>query len=295
MVFRLPRRWLFSDRKRRPPPPLARWFRSIIRLPPIIFALGRQLKWWEPGQCFGFWIISSVLLCQGLYSVTLWLFIRADTLTHSHAIRRTHTHTRKTKIFSIWAFPLVVKLLWTHQMFKVQQNQLKLAHRLYALCYYITYRPELFNLKGTRRRFWPLVVLRRNGLCVGCSDLSRLPLTKCAFPAKSFHSSTGGSGVPRNLATRQQKQSRGRAGAGTHGGETTQGLKRSRNQLCWMFVRAHRQNVSWREEPTGDRSRRSVSVRARLQTENTRAYILFFYIRVRRTITFHGHLRWTRL
>lgn len=171
MVFRLPRRWLFSDRKRRPPPP-ARWFRSIIRLPPIIFALGRQLKWWEPGQCFGFWIISSVLLCQGLYSVTLWLFIRADTLTHSHAIRRTHTHTRKTKIFSIWAFPLVVKLLWTHQMFKVQQNQLKLAHRLYALCYYITYRPELFNLKGTRRRFWPLVVLRRNGLCVGCSDLS---------------------------------------------------------------------------------------------------------------------------
>lgn len=59
-----------------------------------------------------------------------------------------------------------------------------------------------------------------------------LPLTKCAFPAKSFRSSTGGSGVPRNLATRQQKQSRGRAGAGTHGGETTQGLKRSRNQLC---------------------------------------------------------------
>lgn len=153
-------------------PPPARWFRSIIRLPPIIFALGRQLKWWEPGQCFGFWIISSVLLCQGLYSVTLWLFIRADTLTHSHAIRRTHTHTRKTKIFSIWAFSLVVKLLWTHQMFKVQQNQLKLAHRLYALCYYITYRPELFNLKSTRRRFWPLVVLRRNGLCVGCSDLS---------------------------------------------------------------------------------------------------------------------------
>lgn len=26
------------------PPPPARWFRSIIRLPPIIFALGRQLK-----------------------------------------------------------------------------------------------------------------------------------------------------------------------------------------------------------------------------------------------------------
>ena len=74
-------------------PPPARWFRSIIRLPPIIFALGRQLKWWEPGQCSGFWIISSVLLCQGLYSVTLWLFIRADTLTHSHAIGRAHTHT----------------------------------------------------------------------------------------------------------------------------------------------------------------------------------------------------------
>lgn len=292
MVFRLPRRWLFSDRKRRPPPP-ARWFRSIIRLPPIIFALGRQLKWWEPGQCFGFWIISSVLLCQGLYSVTLWLFIRADTLTHSHAIRRTHTHTRKTKIFSIWAFPLVVKLLWTHQMFKVQQNQLKLAHRLYALLYHLQTRtvqskryPEevLTTCSATEERFmcW---LLRFVGL----------PLTKCAFPAKSFHSSTGGSGVPRNLATRQQKQSRGRAGAGTHGGETTQGLKRSRNQLCWMFVRAHRQNVSWREEPTGDRSRRSVSVRARLQMENTRAYILFFYIRVRRTMTFHGHLRWTRL
>lgn len=69
------------------------------------------------------------------------------------------------------------------------------------------------------------------------------------------------------------------------------GFKMIKKSALRMFVRAHRQNVSWREEPTGDRSRRSVSVRARLQMENTRAYILFFYIRVRRTMTFHGHLR----
>ncbi len=69
-------------------------------LPRIIFALGRQLKWWEPGQCFGFWIISSVLLCQGLYSVTLWLFIRADTLTHSLTHTCTHTHSERQKYSS---------------------------------------------------------------------------------------------------------------------------------------------------------------------------------------------------
>lgn len=62
-------------------------------LPPIIFALGRRLKWWEPGQCLGFWIISSVLLCQGLYSEPLWPFITADTHTHTFAHARTHTRT----------------------------------------------------------------------------------------------------------------------------------------------------------------------------------------------------------
>lgn len=62
------------------------------RLPLIIFALGRRLKWWELGQCLGFWIISSVLLCQGLCSEPLWPFIRADTHSHTHTDIRTYSH-----------------------------------------------------------------------------------------------------------------------------------------------------------------------------------------------------------
>lgn len=90
--------------------------RSVILLhhplPPIILALGRHLKWWEPEQCFA--SESSHLFCS-VKVCTQWhcgLFIRVDTLTLSHIV----THRAKDKNIH----RMIAALLLTDQIMHIK-------------------------------------------------------------------------------------------------------------------------------------------------------------------------------